>query len=61
MTAAAVIVAIARLVVGALKTLLQSRADLALENLALRQQVAVLKAKKPRPHLGDRPIPHSPC
>jgi len=37
-------------------TLLAKRADLAMENLALRQQVAVLKRKTPRPRLnnGDR-------
>ena len=29
------------------------RADLVLENLALRQQVAVLKKHRPRPTLGD--------
>ncbi len=34
------------------RSLLQSRADLALESLALRQQVAVLKKANPRPRLS---------
>lgn len=38
-------------VLAALRALLRSRADLALEILALRQQVAVLKRKRPRPPL----------
>ena len=35
---------------------LKPRRDLALENLALRQQLAILKRKRQRPHLtaGDR-------
>ena len=37
--------------VAALRVLLRSRTDLALEILALRQQVAVLKRKHPRPPL----------
>jgi hypothetical protein len=38
------------------RALLKSRRDLALENLALRQQLAVLKVKTRRPRLrpGDR-------
>jgi putative transposase len=38
------------------RALLKSRRDLALENLALRQQLAILKAKTPRarPRPGDR-------
>jgi len=35
-----------------LRGALRGRADLALENLALRQQVAVLKDKRRRPTLG---------
>src|SRR5215469_9546934 len=40
----------------ALHAAFQARADAALEILALRQQLAVLKRKRPRPHLnaGDR-------
>jgi hypothetical protein len=43
-------------VLSALRAFLRSRSDAALEILALRQQVAVLKRKRPRPHLnaGDR-------
>ena len=41
---------------AALRALLRSRADLALEILALRQQVAVLKRKRARPRFeGSRP------
>ncbi len=36
-----------------LRALLRSRADLAIENIALRQQVAVLKGKRPRPRLSS--------
>src|SRR5215467_9126476 len=41
---------------SALRVFLQSRADMSLEILALRQQVAVLKRQRPRPplHTGDR-------
>ncbi len=42
-----------RLFFNALATLFRSRADLALENLALRQQLAVFKHRKPRPRLAD--------
>jgi hypothetical protein len=40
----------------AVRALFRTRPDAALEVLALRQQVAVLKRKRPRPHLnaGDR-------
>ena len=43
-------------VLAVVRVLLCSRADMALEILALRQQVAVLKRKRPRPTLnaGDR-------
>ena len=37
---------------GALIRLLRSRRELALENLALRQQLGVLKRRHPRPNLG---------
>ena len=38
-------------VVHAFRALLKSRCDLALENAALRQQLAVMKQKRPRPQL----------
>jgi len=43
-------------VLGALRIFFRSRGDTALEILALRQQVAVLKRQRPRPPLnsGDR-------
>jgi len=43
-------------VLGALRVFFRSRSDTALEILALRQQIAVLKRQRPRPHLhaGDR-------
>ena len=37
---------------GALARLFRRRGSLVLENLALRQQLAVLKRRHPRPHLG---------
>jgi hypothetical protein len=37
--------------VRTVRVLFRSRADLALENLALRQQVAVLEQQRPRPSL----------
>ncbi len=45
-----------QLVTGLLRQLLQSRAALAAENLALRQQVAVLQrsVKRPKVHRRDR-------
>ncbi len=36
-----------------IRALFLSRADLLVENLALRQQVAALKRKRPRPLLND--------
>ena len=38
---------------GGLRALLRSRSDLVLENVALRQQVEVLKRRRPRPQLDD--------
>ncbi len=35
-------------------SVLKSRRDLALENLALRQQLAMFKRSRPRPRLNDR-------
>jgi len=35
------------------RNLFADRADLAVENLALRQQLAVLKRNRPRPRLDD--------
>jgi putative transposase len=37
---------------SALRVFFRSRSDIALEILALRQQVAVLKRKRPRPNLN---------
>jgi hypothetical protein len=45
------LVRVMTLLVQTVRALFRSRADLALENLALRQQVAVLKQKRPRPLL----------
>ena len=42
-----------RMLVTVVHTLFADRADLAIENLALRQQVAALKRKRPRPQLDD--------
>jgi hypothetical protein len=39
-----------KLLLGSLTKLLYSRRNLLLENLALRQQLAVLARKKQRPH-----------
>jgi hypothetical protein len=36
-----------------LRAIARSRADIALENVALRQQVMVLKERRPRPPLQD--------
>jgi putative transposase len=41
------------ILIGTLRSVLKSRRDLALENLAQRQQVAVLKQAHPRPKLSD--------
>ena len=41
------------LVVGAVRAVCRSRADLVVENLALRQQVTALKQRRPRPPLDD--------
>ncbi len=45
---------IARILVGFVREIAMSRATLQLENIALRQQVAVLKRERPRPRL--RPL-----
>src|SRR5437867_12782555 len=39
--------------VGTLRSCLRTHRDLALENLALRQQLAVWKAREPRPRLTE--------
>ena len=39
--------------VRAIETVFRSRADLVIENLALRQQVAALNKRRPRPLLDD--------
>ena len=41
------------LCVHALRTVFRTRGELLIENLALRQQVAALKKKRPRPVLDD--------
>ena len=41
------------LVVGAVRAVCRSRADLVIENLALRQQICALKQRRPRPRLDD--------
>jgi transposase InsO family protein len=41
-----------RILIGALRSSLRTHRELALENLALRQQVAVWKVLQPRPHLA---------
>lgn len=43
-----------RLLLTAFRTLLRSRSQLAIENLALRHQLAVLKRSVPRPKVGYR-------
>ena len=42
-----------RILLDVLQAVLTTKSDLILENLALRQQVAVLKGKRPRPNLVD--------
>ena len=48
--------ALVAIIVRVIRAVARSRADLILENLALRQQVTALKRERPRPHLdaGDR-------
>jgi hypothetical protein len=41
------------IVLGALRSAFQTQRELALENLALRQQLAVLKHRDPHPRLSD--------
>ena len=41
-----------KILINALRSALMCRRDLALENLALRQQLAVYKQTHPRPRLG---------
>ena len=43
-----------RLIFAAVVAVFRVRADLVLENVALRQQVAVFKRKNPRPRLHRR-------
>lgn len=43
-----------RTIVLFLRTLLRDRAELAMENLALRQQLAILEQTAKRPQLGNR-------
>ena len=53
LTLARPFVAIVTIVVQVVRALARSRADLVLENLALRQQLGTLKRKRPRPRLDD--------
>jgi hypothetical protein len=46
-------ISIMKLLVNLVQALFNKQADLAIENLALRQQLAVLKRKRPRPPLDD--------
>ena len=48
-----VLVRIMGMTISLLRTLFTDRENLVLENLALRQQVAVLKREKPRPALEE--------
>ncbi len=50
---AKLIVALMTLLLHVVRAMARSRADIVVENLALSQQVMVLKAKKPRPPLHD--------
>ena len=55
-----VVVFLVSLGVRAIRAMCRRRADLVLENVALRQQVTALKKERPRPPLDDlvsRPIP----
>ena len=42
-----------QIVLALVRSLFANKADLAMENLALRQQLAVYKRKQPRPRLSD--------
>jgi len=42
-----------KVIFGTLRSIIRSHRDLALENLALRQQLATLKIRCPRPRLRD--------
>ena len=42
-----------KVILGTLRSITRSHRDLALENLALRQQLATLKSRCPRPRLSD--------
>jgi hypothetical protein len=42
-----------RIVLAVARQILQSRADLVLENLALRQQLATYARERPKPSLND--------
>ena len=46
-------VSLVTVIVRIVRVLVRSRADLVLENLALRQQVATLMRERPRPHVDD--------
>ena len=44
---------------GALRAALRTRTDLTLENLALRQQLAMLRRHSKRPQIGRLALPHA--
>ena len=48
-----VLIFLVSLGVRAIRALCRRRADLVMENLALRQQVTALKKERPRPTLAD--------
>ena len=47
------VLALMRILFDLVQTIARSRAELIIENLALRQQVAALKRERPRPRLND--------
>ncbi|MFH1434941.1 MAG: hypothetical protein ABIJ56_04400, partial [Pseudomonadota bacterium] len=50
-TLVAMITILFRLIIGIVRAALRDRSDIVIENAALRQQLAVLKDKHPRPRL----------
>ena len=49
----AVVLSLMRILLDMVSAIARSRANLAIENIALRQQVAALKRERPRPSLTD--------
>jgi hypothetical protein len=48
-----IVLQLMQMLLALVQALMASRKELALENLALRQQVAALKRERPRPRLTD--------